>query len=266
MNNKIQEISYLQRKQRFTLIELLVVIAIIAILAGMLLPALQQAKQRANAIKCTSNMNQIGKACGFYTDDNKGFVVIYRNCRDYVANQKVWYGGSSKYGMLTSYLGMESEAPIGGLSQQNSGYYRHPLACPSRPDTRFSTAVGDKGMLGLSERLTVSQAKKYSTILKPSRGCYVAEVAVGQLQSSYQGAMWPVFPHSNPLFGGGADGGGTSTPLANGPGDCNVLFLDLHVKMLSRNKMPNQARDTTSWVCTFWDPFRRAPDTIYDKW
>ena len=100
----IPHLSYLKRKtsNRFTLIELLVVIAIIAILAAMLLPALNRARDRARATKCISNLKNISMITLNYALDNNDYLPSPINNRSAVSTYGVnnWVKCLSKNGYL----------------------------------------------------------------------------------------------------------------------------------------------------------------------
>ena len=108
------------RMRAFTLIELLVVIAIIAILAGLLLPALAKAKQKAQTIACLSNVKQWSYAFFMYEDDNGDEFPYEGSSANPIStgfNTNAWYNSTVSYMSVSKMMDLyaKSNAPVKGV-------------------------------------------------------------------------------------------------------------------------------------------------------
>ena len=189
------------RLSGFTLIELLVVIAIIAILAGMLLPALSNAKEKGKSARCMSNLKQIGLAATMYADDHED---EYFNIEGSIPNHGMWFDGPDSTVPLEKDHGLAYWA-IG--YQDYFGRAREVFRCPSAKivdewrenGLRYPHSFWLNSSYGINGALAAGGRPKVTKFESPNTTIFAQDAAEQRMDGSSSDSLG-LFPGSSEIL------------------------------------------------------------------
>lgn len=218
------------RTSLFTLIELLIVIAIIAILAGMLLPVLNRARERGKTIDCSSKLRQMALATDQYASDNDGSIEFsqgrYRIERA-DGNSSAFFGPLTKrealMGTILGYLGVPA-AP----STDFANLDRRVLCPAGRRDGNDTYCAKDKNapnnsygfntyIVAAGEQIK-GRGTAYRKIRRPSKRLLLFDITTIDLLGAYPSIYQRTYTYDNVYL------------ARRHSGSANIAFADMHTE------------------------------------